>query len=183
MTSGPAPYVAVCGPGVANEQETAWAERVGRLVARAGAVVVCGGVSGVMDAVARGAAAEGGTSIGILPGRDRAEASPAITYSIPTGMGETRNALVVRAADVVIAVAGEFGTLSEIALALKMGVPVVGLHTWGLVRGGRAVEAFPTAETPEEAVRLALELAGGGGEPGSPIAAAPPFGTPERREG
>ena len=162
MTLPTGPYVAVCGPGVATEQENGWAEQVGRLVARAGGVVVCGGVSGVMDAVARGAAAEGGISIGILPGRDRAEASPAVTYSIPTGMGETRNALVVRAADVVIAVAGEFGTLSEIALALKMGVPVVGLHTWALAKGGRPIEAFPTAESPEEAVRRALQLAAGG---------------------
>jgi uncharacterized protein (TIGR00725 family) len=162
MTSPPGPYVAVCGPGVATERENGWAEQVGRLVAQAGAVIVCGGVSGVMDAVARGAAVEGGTSIGILPGRDRTEASPALTYSIPTGMGETRNALVVRAADVLIAVAGEFGTLSEIALALKMGVPVVGLHTWYLAKHGEAVKAFPSAESAEEAVRLALRLAGGG---------------------
>jgi uncharacterized protein (TIGR00725 family) len=155
-------YVAVCGPGLATEQEEAWAEEVGRLLASAGAVVVCGGVSGVMDAVARGASAEGGTSVGILPGRDRSEASPALTVSVPTGMGETRNALVVRAADAVIAVAGEWGTLSEIALALKMGVPVVGLQTWELSKAGAPVEAIARAETPEEAVRLALQLAGGG---------------------
>jgi uncharacterized protein (TIGR00725 family) len=149
-------YIAVCGPGIASEQEEAWAEEVGRLLAREGAVVVCGGVSGVMDAVARGASAEGGVSIGILPGFDRTEASPHLTHSIPTAMGEGRNALVVRAADAVIAVAGEFGTLSEIALALKMGIPVVGLATWELRRGGRPVQAYETAETPEEAVRKAL---------------------------
>jgi uncharacterized protein (TIGR00725 family) len=153
-------YVAVCGPGLASEGEEAWAEEVGGLLAREGAVVVCGGVSGVMDAVARGASAEGGVSIGILPGPDRAEASPHLTYSIPTGMSEGRNALVVRAADVVIAVAGEFGTLSEIALALKMGIPVVGLATWELHRAGRPVQAFEIAETPAEAVAAALRVAG-----------------------
>jgi uncharacterized protein (TIGR00725 family) len=152
-------YVAVCGPGVASEQEEAWAEEVGGLLAREGAVVVCGGVSGVMDAVARGASAAGGVSIGILPGPDRTEASPHLTYSIPTGMSEGRNALVVRSADVVIAVAGEFGTLSEIALALKMGIPVVGLATWELHRAGRPVAAFETADTPAEAVAAALRLA------------------------
>jgi uncharacterized protein (TIGR00725 family) len=152
-------YVAVCGPGVASEREEAWAEEIGTLLAREGAVVVCGGVSGVMDAVARGASAAGGVSVGILPGPDRTEASPHLTYSIPTGMSEGRNALVVRAADVVIAVAGEFGTLSEIALALKMGIPVVGLATWELNRAGRRVAAFETAETPAEAVEAALRLA------------------------
>jgi uncharacterized protein (TIGR00725 family) len=151
-------YVAVCGPGVASPEEEAWAEEVGRRLAQAGAIVVCGGVSGVMDAVARGAAAEGGLCIGILPGRDRSEASPHLTVSIPTGMGETRNALVVRAANAVIAIAGEFGTLSEIALALKMGVPVVGLSTWELSRRGQPVEAYPRVDTPEEAVATAIRL-------------------------
>jgi uncharacterized protein (TIGR00725 family) len=154
-------YVAVCGPGVASPEEEAWAEEVGRLLARAGAIVVCGGVSGVMDAVARGAEAEGGVSIGILPGMDRADASPHVTHAIPTGLGEARNMLVVRAADVVIAIAGEFGTLSEIALALKIGTPVVGLRTWELHRRGEAVHAFEQAESPQEAVELALRLTGG----------------------
>jgi uncharacterized protein (TIGR00725 family) len=152
-------YVAVCGPGVASSQEEAWAEEVGRLLARAGAVVVCGGVSGVMDAVAQGVAGERGVSIGILPGADRVGASPHLSFSVPTGLGEARNALVVRAAHAVIAVAGEFGTLSEIALALKIGVPVVGLRTWELHRRGARVEAFAAVETPEEAVHMALELA------------------------
>jgi hypothetical protein len=154
-------YIAVCGPGIASEQEEAWAEEVGRLLAREGAVVVCGGVSGVMDAVARGASAEGGVSIGILPGPDRTEASPHLAYSIPTGMAEGRNALVARAADAMIAIAGEFGTLSEIAFALKLGIPVVGLGTWELHRAGRPVEAYETAGTPAEAVRKALEAARG----------------------
>jgi uncharacterized protein (TIGR00725 family) len=153
------PYVAVCGPGIANAQESAWAEEIGRRLAEEGAIVVCGGISGVMDDVARGAAGAGGTVVGILPGPDRAGASAHLTVSVPTGMGETRNALVVRAADAVIAVAGEWGTLSEIALALKIGRPVVGLATWELAKGGTPVEGIVRAETPQDAVVRALELA------------------------
>jgi hypothetical protein len=152
-------YVAVSGPGEANDRELAWAEEVGRRLADAGAVVVCGGLGGVMDAVARGVEAGGGISVGLLPGPDRRGAGEHLTVAIPTGVGETRNALLVRAADVLIAIAGEFGTLSEIAFALKVGVPVVGLHTWELGKGGRSVEAFVRASSPEEAVARALELA------------------------
>lgn len=161
--NGPSPiYVAVCGPGVAEPRESAWAEEIGRRLAEAGAIVVCGGMSGAMDDVARGAAAAGGTVVGLLPGPDRAGASPHLTVSVPTGMGETRNALVARAADVLIAVAGEWGTLSEIAMALKLGRPVVGLSTWELAKGGRPIEGIVPASSPEEAVALALRLAGTG---------------------
>ena len=153
-------YVAVCGAGAATDEEVRWAEEVGRLLAREGAVVVCGGLGGVMEAAARGAAEEGGVSIGILPGADRSEQAESITYSIPTGMGEGRNALVVRAADALIAIGGEFGTLSEVALALKTGVPVVGLGTWELARHGARVDAYPSAENATDAVRLAIEAAG-----------------------
>jgi uncharacterized protein (TIGR00725 family) len=152
-------YVAVCGPGIADAQESAWAEEIGRRLGEAGAIVVCGGMTGAMDDVARGAATAGGTVVGILPGPDRTGASSHLTVSVPTGMGETRNALVVRAADAVIAVSGEWGTLSEIALALKMGRPVVGLATWELAKGGSPVEGIVRATTPEEAVARALELA------------------------
>jgi len=151
-------YIAVCGPALASEQEAAWAEEVGRLIARAGAVVVCGGLGGVMDAAARGARSEGGTAIGILPGETRAGESAHLSASVPTGMGEARNALVVRAADAVIAISGEFGTLSEIALALKMGRPVVGLATWELSKTGRPSDPIVRAATPEEAVERALAL-------------------------
>jgi uncharacterized protein (TIGR00725 family) len=160
-TAGRAVYVAVCGPGTASDEEAARAEDVGRRLARAGAILVCGGLGGVMEAAARGATQAGGTALGILPGAHREDANPHLTLSVPTGMGEARNALVVRAADALIAVAGEFGTLSEIALALKLGVPVVGLGTWELTKGGGAVEdPIVRADTPEEAVSLALELAG-----------------------
>ena len=151
------PYVAVCGPGSATDEEERWAEEVGRGLAEAGAVVVCGGLGGVMDAVARGAAGAGGTALGILPGEDRGGASEHLTVAIPTGMGEARNALIARAADAVIAIGGEWGTLSEIALARKMGTPVVGLRTWDV--GARA-GGLVRAESPADAVRRALELAG-----------------------
>jgi len=156
---GPAPYVAVVGPGVATPDEDALAEQVGGLLARAGAVLVNGGSTGVMEAASRGAAGEGGTVVGILPGFDRAEANPYVTVALPTGMGEMRNALIARTADVLIAVGGEFGTLSEIAFALKIGKPVVGLRSWELVRRGEAVAGIEPADSPERAVEVALGLA------------------------
>ena len=155
-------YVAVVGPDPASPEVAAQAEEVGRLLARAGAILVCGGLGGSMEATARGVQAEGGTSIGILPGLGRSDANPYLTLSIPTGMGEMRNAVIVRSADVVIAVAGEFGTLSEIAFALKTGVPVVGLGTWELSKQGRLVaDPIVRASTPKDAVEQALQLAGG----------------------
>jgi uncharacterized protein (TIGR00725 family) len=150
----PPPYIAVSGPGAASEESEALAVATGRLIAEAGAVLVCGGLGGAMEAACRGAKAAGGITIGILPGLRRAEANRFVDISIPTGMGEMRNALIVRAADVVIAIAGEFGTLSEIALALKTGTPVVGLRTWELNRS-----EIVGAETPEDAVAQALALA------------------------
>ena len=135
------------------------AEAVGRGLARRGAVVVCGGLGGVMEAACRGAKAEGGTTVGILPGLHRADANPFVDVALPTGLGEARNAIVVRAADALVAVAGEFGTLSEIALALRLGTPVVGLDTWELSRAGRPVEAIVRVDDPDEAAARALELA------------------------
>ena len=152
-------YIGVVGPDPAPEPVARRAETVGRLVAKAGAVLICGGLGGVMEAAARGASLEGGTSIGLLPGTSREAANAHLTLSIPTGMGEMRNVLVVRASDAVIAVAGEFGTLSEIAFALKTGVPVVGMETWELSKAGTRVEPFVLAESPEHAVREALRLA------------------------
>jgi uncharacterized protein (TIGR00725 family) len=146
------PYVAVIGASNATEWELNTAERVGRLLADAGCVLVCGGLGGVMDAAARGSAAGGGVSIGILPGDDRVDASRHLTVAIASGFGEARNAIVARSADAVVAVGGEFGTLSEIALALKMGKPVVGLGTWELGRDDLATDPIVRAETPEEAV-------------------------------
>jgi uncharacterized protein (TIGR00725 family) len=156
-------YVAVCGPDPASPEVAAQAEEIGKLLARAGAVLVCGGLGGTMEAAARGAHAEGGTSIGILPGSGRSAANPYLSVSIPTGMGEMRNTLIVRSADVVIAVAGEFGTLSEIAFALKTGVPVVGLDTWELGKAGRNLaDPIARAPSPKDAVEQALRLARSG---------------------
>lgn len=153
-------YIAVVGGGghVSATQRRS-AEKVGRAVAESGAVLVCGGLGGVMEAACRGAHAGGGLTVGILPGRHRHEANPHVDIAIPTGMGEARNVLVVRCADAVVAVAGEYGTLSEIALALQAGIPVVGLDTWELGRAGEPVEAVVRAEEPTRAVELALGLA------------------------
>ncbi len=142
-------YVAVIGGTDAAPDDLAAAEAVGRLVADAGAVLVTGGREGIATAACRGAAEAGGTAIGILPGRSRAEANPWVTVPVPTGLGETRNALVVMDADAVIAFPGAYGTLSEVAHALLGGRRVVSL-------GGWTIEGVVEASDPEEAVRLAL---------------------------
>jgi uncharacterized protein (TIGR00725 family) len=149
----------VVGPGEPSSEEAARAEEVGRLLGEAGAVVVCGGLGGAMEAVCRGARSAGGLTLGILPGRDRREANEHVEVAVPTGMGEMRNALVVRSADAVIAVGGAYGTLSEIALALRAGKPVVGLGTWELVRDGHPDEGIVRADSPRQAVETALDLA------------------------
>jgi uncharacterized protein (TIGR00725 family) len=113
-----------------------------------------------MEAACRGAREEGGTTIGILPGADRRDANPWVSIAIPTGLGELRNGLVVRAGDAVVAVGGEFGTLSEIGFALKLGRPVVGLTTWALARRGKPVtDAIVVADDPVAAAARAVELA------------------------
>lgn len=152
------PYrVAVVGAGNASEQEVELAREVGRRLAQAGAVVVCGGLGGVMEGAARGAREAGGLTIGILPGGDAGAANASIVLPLPSGMGEARNALVVRAAETVIAVGGKWGTLSEIALARKTGKDVVVLGE--PPARGLDVER---AEVPAEAVSWALETAARG---------------------
>ncbi|MBV9049401.1 MAG: TIGR00725 family protein [Solirubrobacterales bacterium] len=146
------PYVAVVGPGEATKAEIETAEAVGRGLAQAGAAVITGGLGGVMAAACRGASGAGGLTIGILPGGDRRAANEWASVTIPTGLGELRNGLVVRAADAVIAVGGAYGTLSEVALALKTGVPVIGLGTWG-------IEGIEAVDSPVSAVARALEAA------------------------
>ena len=152
-------FVAVIGSASCDEHVAALAREVGREIARRGAVLVCGGRGGVMEAACQGAKAGGGTTVGILPGTDRREANPYVDIPIVTGLGEARNAIVVRTADAVIAVSGGYGTLSEIGLALKMGRPVVGLGTWELGQQGRSVPAVVQADSPAQAVELALSLA------------------------
>jgi uncharacterized protein (TIGR00725 family) len=145
-------YVAVVGGGDAPAGVVAQAEEVGRGLAAAGAVVVCGGLGGVMAGACRGAKAAGGTTLGILPGTERGQANPWVDVAVPTGMGEARNALVVRSADALVALAGEYGTLSEIALALRLGRPVIGLASWD-------IDGVSPAADPAEAVAQALALA------------------------
>ncbi len=152
-------YVAVIGSSEASDEQIALGEQVGNGVALAGAILVCGGRGGVMEAACRGAKRNGGTTVGILPGSDRSAANPHVDIAVATGLGEARNAIVVASADAVIAVGGEFGTLSEIAFALRAGKPVVGLDTWELQRGGEPVEGVVPAEDPAGAVALALRLA------------------------
>lgn len=149
------PTIAVIGAGQASREEELLATEVGRLLAEAGAVVVCGGLGGVMGAVATGVHAVNGTCVGILPGTDRSEGHPSLTWALPTGMGEGRNLLVVRAADAVIAIGGEYGTLSEIGLARKLGRTVVGVGTWVVSRGDET-EHVVSAVDASDAVRLAL---------------------------
>lgn len=132
------------------------AEEVGRALGNAGAVVVTGGLGGVMEAACRGAKAAGSTTIGILPGDQRAAANAFVDVAVPTGLGEARNALVVRTADALIAIGGEFGTLSEIALALRAGKPVIGLQTWELARQGKPSDDIVRMDEPASAAAAAL---------------------------
>lgn len=145
----PPRYVAVCGQSDADAEQRRAAEEVGRLLAEAGAVVLCGGYGGVMEAASRGAAGAGGTVVGILSDSDRAGANPHLTIALATGLGQARNAVIATSADAVIAIGRGWGTLSEIALARRLGRPVVAFASW-------AVEGIETAATPTEAVSHAL---------------------------
>jgi len=145
--------VAVSGGGVCNRRAAALAQAVGREVAAAGAILVCGGLGGVMEAAARGAVGAGGTVVGVLPGYEAASGNPYLTITIPTGLGHARNVLVAAAGDALIALPGKDGTLAEIALARVLGRPVVVLGAWRGVRG------VVRARTPVDAVRRALALA------------------------
>ncbi|MBI4521993.1 MAG: TIGR00725 family protein [Gemmatimonadetes bacterium] len=146
--------IGVIGGSQCSAEEYALSEAVGRNIANAGGVLVCGGLGGVMEAAARGAREAGGLTVGILPGTDAEDANLWIQLPLPTGMGEGRNVLVVRAAQALISVAGEWGTLSEIALARRIGVPVIALGR--LPVSGLDVEL---AESPEQAVDWAMALA------------------------
>ncbi len=152
-------FIAVIGAGRCSSDVAAWAEAVGRELAHHGAVVVCGGLGGVMEAACKGARSAGGLTVGILPGTSHRDANRYVDVPIVTGMGEARNVLVIRSAQAVIAVHGEYGTLSEIAHALKLGVPVVGLHTWHLHKDGQEDNTIVRAQTAHEAVEKALALA------------------------
>ena len=144
--------IGVIGAGECGDEILRFAEEVGQKVAGRGGLLICGGLGGVMEAAAKGAKKAGGTTIGILPGTTAHDANPYIDIPIVTGMGEAQNVIIVRTAEVVIAVSGGPGTLSEIAFCLKLGVPVVGIKTWEID------PAIHHVETPEEAVDLAFRL-------------------------
>ena len=150
--------VAVIGGSEPSPQETRLAEEVGRELARQGAILVCGGLSGVMEAACRGASSAGGMTIGILPGDSAGEANPYVQVPVVTGVGYARNMAVVKSAQAVIAVGGSYGTLTEIAYALQGDIPVVGLNTWSISRKGQTDSAIVLASDPAEAVKIALSL-------------------------
>ncbi|MDJ0522271.1 MAG: TIGR00725 family protein [Planctomycetota bacterium] len=151
--------ISVFGPGHPSRKEYNQAADVGRLLAEAGCTVVCGGLFGVMEAACMGAKEAGGSTVGILRTYNRYDANPYVDYVIPSGLGDARNILVATAGEAAIAVAGRLGTLSEIAIALKHGIPVVGLGTWKLDRNALFDRYLPAARSPEEAVAMAMELA------------------------
>jgi uncharacterized protein (TIGR00725 family) len=154
--------ISVIGSSAEDPKLAALAEAVGRGLAEAGARVVCGGLNGVMDAVSRGAREAGGEVIGIVPTANPGDANPDVTHPIATGIGYARNLAVVASGDAVIAIGGQWGTLSEIAYARQLNRPVIALDTWTLRERGttEAPPGIEPAETPEQAVALALELAG-----------------------
>ncbi len=152
------PRVAVIGGGACSETEATIAEEVGRLLASAGAVLLTGGRGGVMEAASRGAAQAGGLVVGILPGEDARDANPWVALPVVTGLGEARNTVLMRTAQAVIAVGGEYGTLSEIAFACKFGRPVVGINTWQAVDGSGQPLPIHHAATAAGAVETALRI-------------------------
>ena len=151
--------VAVIGSSSCSEEEARLAEAVGEGLARRGASVICGGLGGVMEGVCRGARSQGGLTVGILPGEDPGVANPWVDIPIATGIGYGRNMAVVKSAQAVIAIGGNYGTLSEIAYALKSGIPVIGLNTWTLTRNGKRDNSIIRVGTAEEAVERAISLA------------------------
>jgi uncharacterized protein (TIGR00725 family) len=150
--------VSVAGAGDATPREISLAEETGKLLAGRSAVLICGGLGGVMEAACRGASSAGGITVGILPGSNPESANPHVLIPIPTGLGEARNALVASASDALIAIGGKLGTLSEIAIALRSGIPVIGLETWQLDTTRVLPFVFHQASTPVEAVDLAFKL-------------------------
>jgi uncharacterized protein (TIGR00725 family) len=157
----PAPplRIGVLGPHECSPEEQAVGAAVGAGIARRGGLLICGGLGGMMEAAARGAREAGGRTLGLLPGEDDSAANPYIEIPLPTGLGALRNALIVRVCHAVIAIYGGYGTLSELAFALRLKVPAVGLDSWSVVRKGQVDPGIHPAATAEEAVALAFALA------------------------
>ena len=151
------PVVSVAGGAICTPSEATMAEAVGRGLAVAGAILVCGGGSGVMEAACRGAIQAGGWTVGFLPGTKADQGNSFLSLAVPTGLGEARNVLVVRAGRALVAIGGGYGTLSEIAVGLKLGRRVIGLSTWNAANSQGEPAGIVKARSPEEAVELALE--------------------------
>ncbi len=144
--------IGVIGGRKASRKQLKWAEEIGRFIAEYPAILLCGGLGGVMDSAARGARNAGGITVGILPGSDKTAANSGIGVRIATGMGLARNVIIVGSSDLVFAIGGSHGTLSEMAFALQFGIPVIGLETWNVD------ERVIKAENPQDAVKRAREL-------------------------
>lgn len=151
-------FIAVIGGGQCSSAEAELAEDVGRELAKHGAILICGGLGGVMEAACKGASSQGGVTIGILPGERHQAANPYVQIPIFTNLGEARNIIVIKSAQAVIAIGGSYGTLSEIGHALRSGIPVIGLNTWSLSRNGQLDSSIISAQNPAEAVKKALGL-------------------------
>lgn len=151
--------IAVIGDSSCSPEQAKLAQTVGEQLADCGATVICGGLSGVMEAVCRGAKSRGGLTVGILPGESQDMANPWVDIPVVTGIGEARNVAVVKSAQAVIAIGGGYGTLSEIAYALKSNIAVVGLNTWSLSLNGQALDAVIRISNPTEAVDKAVAVA------------------------
>jgi uncharacterized protein (TIGR00725 family) len=151
-------FIAVIGNSKASAQEIKLAEEIGREIAKNGAVLVCGGLDGVMEAACHGAVSAGGLTVGILPGTDRNDANEFVKIPIVTGIGYARNIIVVKSAQAVIAVGGSYGTLTEIGYALKNGIPVIGIDTWKLSQKEKTGDAIIRVENAVEAVAVALDM-------------------------
>ena len=149
-------FVSVIGGSRCSQEDTQLAEEVGIELAKRGATLVCGGLSGVMNAACKGARSAGGTTIGILPGNSRQDANPYVDIPIVTTLGEARNIIVVCSGQAVIAICGEYGTLSEIAHALRNNIPVIGLNTWALSRNGNLDDSIIVADNAKDAVQKAI---------------------------
>ncbi len=149
--------IGVIGSQHPTPEGLARAEEVGALIARRGAALICGGLTGVMEAACKGAKAEGGLTVGVLPTIRKADANPYVDVVVATGMGTARNVIIVRSADALIAVDGRYGTLSEISHAFEQGKRVISLGSWDMARLEIPAELYVQAATPEEAVELALQ--------------------------
>ncbi|MEQ9618542.1 MAG: TIGR00725 family protein [Deltaproteobacteria bacterium] len=144
--------IGVIGRGVASEEELNTAYEVGREIAKRDIVLVSGGMGGVMEAACRGAKTEGGLTVGIIPGIEKGEANPYVDIPVVTGMGHGRNIIVVHSSDAIIAIGGSYGTLSEIAFALRLRIPIIGINTWDVS------SEIKNAESPGEAVDMAIRI-------------------------